>query len=337
MRPQKWRELKPVKEPRKEQDIIEAELKARFRELLYYPLLRIMDAPKTTIKNARSPLLDAIARGEVSFYRGRFVGKFDSKVSKELRAMGAKFERETSSYAIPSEQLPRDIQLGIMASFRTFEAKVQKIEKALAEMKPAKIAELFDLRALFAKTIWRVDESLQTTLKGISIIPKLTDDQVNQVSSEWQNNMELDVKGWLESEIKEMRAKVLKSTIAGNRFDAMKKTIKRSYGVSARKAAFLARQETNLLVTKLKEVRYRQAGVNEYKWKCVHMPHDKTPDQHTPGNVRYSHGLLDGKVFRFDQPPVTSNPGQPLRRNNPGADYNCRCYAIPLVKFEGSK
>ena len=45
--------------------------------------------------------------------------------------------------------------------------------------------------------------------------------------------------------------------------------IQKSYGVTANKAKFLARQETKLLTTTLKEVRYVDAGVTKYKWKSV--------------------------------------------------------------------
>jgi SPP1 gp7 family putative phage head morphogenesis protein len=96
--------------------------------------------------------------------------------------------------------------------------------------------------------------------------------------------------------------------------------------VSANKAKFLARQETSLMTTKLKETRYREAGVNEYKWKTV------AGSKLHP--VRPSHKILEGRIFRWDDPPITTPPGEAVRRNNPGQDYNCRCFAQPIVRFK---
>ena len=37
-----------------------------------------------------------------------------------------------------------------------------------------------------------------------------------------------------------------------------------------------------------------------------------------------------GEVFKFSNPPIDSPNGS---RHNPGQNYNCRCIAIPVVKF----
>ena len=45
--------------------------------------------------------------------------------------------------------------------------------------------------------------------------------------------------------------------------------------------------------------------------------------------VREMHKALAGKVFSWDDPPITNEKGD---RNNPGQDYGCRCYARPIVE-----
>ncbi len=177
------------------------------------------------------------------------------------------------------------------------------------------------------------EKDFKKTLKNISIAPTLTDGARKRISEDWQENMDLWIKDFTKKEIVNLREKIQKSTFSGNRYETMIKTIKDSYGVTKRKARFLARQETNLLLAKFKETRYTEANINEYIWTCVKMPKDKSPNEHTPGNVRYSHGILDGLTFRWDDPPITTPPGEPARRNNPGQDYNCRCFARPIVKF----
>ena len=88
-------------------------------------------------------------------------------------------------------------------------------------------------------------------------------------------------------------------------------------------------------MAKYKETKYVAAGVPEYRWGCVKMPHQSSPQAiYKPGDVRYSHGILEGKIFSWNNPPITTPPGEPERRNNPGQDYNCRCFAIPIVRFK---
>jgi SPP1 gp7 family putative phage head morphogenesis protein len=99
--------------------------------------------------------------------------------------------------------------------------------------------------------------------------------------------------------------------------------IRESFGVTEKKAKFLARQETGLLMAKFKESRYTESGIHQYKWRCS-AGSAKHP-------VRPSHKVLDGRVFRWDTPPITTAPDEPQRRNNPGEDFNCRCVAIPIV------
>ena len=121
----------------------------------------------------------------------------------------------------------------------------------------------------------------------------------------------------------------------GNRREALIKKFMESYNVTENKAKVWARQETNLLMAKFKETKYLEAGVEEYEWRCVHMPHQPSPTAiYKPGEVRYSHAILEGKIFSWKNPPVTTRPGEKQRRNNPGQDYQCRCFALPLVRFK---
>ena len=136
-----------------------------------------------------------------------------------------------------------------------------------------------------------------------------------------------------EEEIPKLRKIVQDNAFSGVRRENLVQGFIDSYGVSQSKAKFWARQETNLLMAKYKETKYVEAGVPEYKWACVHMPHQSSPQTiYKPGEVRYSHGILEGKIFSWSNPPITTAPGQKQRMNNPGQDYNCRCFAIPFIR-----
>lgn len=90
------------------------------------------------------------------------------------------------------------------------------------------------------------------------------------------------------------------------------------YGASKAKAKFLARQETSLLMSKYQEERFKDLGITHYKWSGADDQRER-PD----------HKLLNGKIFRFDDPPVTNRSTG--AKNNPGEDFNCRCIAIAIV------
>ncbi len=121
----------------------------------------------------------------------------------------------------------------------------------------------------------------------------------------------------------DLRMKVQENVLAGNRYEGLVSDITKSFNVTASKAKFLARQETKLMTTKLKEDRYKEAGISEYKWVCV------TGSKNHP--VRPMHKKNNGMIFSFDNPPTVDENGS---RKNPGQDYNCRCMAVPIVRFD---
>jgi SPP1 gp7 family putative phage head morphogenesis protein len=326
-------ELRPIRESTEDWDRLEAKLVQWFKAELYFPLLKILGQGRKRLTNASDdPLVDAIKSGRVVFDRGTFSGKFSAAISRDLRALGAKFDRRSGTYKLPLTELPAEIRAAVNASYQRYTRTMEAVDRKLAQILPAEIAESLQVSSIFDSSLWKVDRSFAETVKGIMVAPELTDERRKRLSEEWQDNMRLWIKDFTEKEISTLRKDLQKSAFSGNRFESVVKTIQRSYGVSHNKAKFLARQETSLLMTKFQETRYTEAGVLEYRWGCVKMPHDKVPGEHMKGNVRYSHGLLEGKIFRWSDPPVTTNPGEPTRRNNPGQDYNCRCFAIPVVR-----
>ena len=168
----------------------------------------------------------------------------------------------------------------------------------------------------------RTTQLPQNFLEQLVLQPKMNPEQVTKIAKEYSRNMELYIKDWTEENIIKLREMIMQKTLAGQRYEGIVSSIQETYQVSQSKAKFLARQETNLLATKLKETRYLDAGVDAYKWSCV-----KGSAKHP---VRPMHKKLDGKEFSWNNPPIVDDKGN---RKNPGEDYNCRCIAIPIVRF----
>lgn len=329
--------LRPIKDDPFLYDKIEKRMKDVFMDKIYLPLLKELKvSSRRKLLNSKRDLIDAMKDGHVTYSDGAFRGKFNASISKELRDIGAVWDRKTSSYKLKQSAIPTDIRYAISMTEIFFKEKLAKIDKKLEQILPEEIARQVKTADIFDQTLWKADQDFQKTLSNITVAPQLTDERRAKIADEWQNNMDLWIKNFTEKQIVELRTKVQDSIFAGNRYESLVRGIQSSYNVTTRKAKFLARQETNLLLAKFKEIRYTDAGVNEYIWGCVHMPKDKNPKQHTLGNVRYSHGILEGKIFRWNDPPVTTAPGETVRRNNPGQDYNCRCFARPIIRFKGT-
>lgn len=319
------RELQPIKESTEDYEALELEIKRHFRREIYYPLLRELQLPKATVQNSANDLLEAIRSGRITFHIKAFFGKFSSAISRELKKLGATWDRFQKSWKISAESLPIEVRAAISASEDKIKETLSKIDRALAKLSPEEIGSRISVRHIFDRLLKKTDHDFRETVRDIVVPPQLTDHARARIASEWQNNMQLWIKDFTEKEISKLRSDFQASAFKGNRRESMVQVLQDSYGVSANKAKFLARQETSLLMSKFKQVRYSDVGISEYRWGCV------AGSKNHP--VRPWHKALEGKIFRWDDPPITSKPGEPVRRNNPGEDFFCRCFARPVVRF----
>jgi len=72
------------------------------------------------------------------------------------------------------------------------------------------------------------------------------------------------------------------------------------------------------LNAQITQVRHEAAGVTEFIWRT-------SKDE----RVRADHEILDGKRFRYDEPPIVDR-----RRGDralPGVYFQCRCIAEPVI------
>lgn len=315
-------ELAPIKDKPEYWDQVELEITKLLREEIFLPLIKSLGLKKKILQNSIEDLYEAIKTGKITYYRGNFTGRFSASISKELKRLGAQWDRKQGSWKIPQSSLPMEVRATISASEARFTQVMQKIDRHLANLVPEEIADKLKVSHHFDSALFKVDQDFKKTLKNISVPPDLSREQRKKIADEWQNNMKLYIKDWSETAIKDLRRDVKGKIFEGGRYETMVKTIQKNYGVSRNKAKFLARQETNLLMAKFKETRYTEAGVKKYIWKTV------AGSANHP--VRPMHKALEGKIFSWDNPPITDEKGH---RNNPGQDYNCRCFAKPVVEF----
>lgn len=314
--------LDPIYETTEDYEQMENRIAENWRENLYLPLIEALKLPEDTIQNATSPLIEAIKAGRVKFNRGAFSGKFNAGVSKELKQLGAKWDRKTSTFRLPYGDLDEEIRRAITLSEDRFFRVMKRLDDLLRKWLPEKIADKVKLTDLFSTRIFDVDKQIRKSLKGITVQPELSEKNKKEIAAGYSENMKLYIKDWTADEIKRLRKLVMKQAMSGERIDDLAQKINDRYGVSKRKAEFLARQETALLMAEFKKTRYVEAGSDGYYWTCV-----KGSPSHP---VRPMHKALDGQYIKWSSPPVVNDKGD---RKHAGCDYNCRCTPKVAIKF----
>lgn len=312
--------LRALRVSPKEWEAIEAQIADLFRTEIYLPLLKSIGAPKA-IQNSAEDLRRAIASGQIQYIKGHFQGQFNAAISKELRNLGALWDNKRGWWKIHQANLTMDMRAAIGVSQSKFDGMARDLNKKIESISPEYVASRIKIDKLIDSTIYKTTKDFDESVKAITIPPKFTDYQRKRISAEYTYNMQLEIKNFTEGEIQKLREQVQATLSQGIRRESLVKMIQESYGVSQNKAKSLARQETNLLVTKIHQTRYQEAGLPEYVWTNV---------AGSPAHpVRPSHKKLHGKIFRWSDPPIMDD-GQ---KKNPGQDYGCRCTARPVVRF----
>lgn len=106
----------------------------------------------------------------------------------------------------------------------------------------------------------------------------------------------------------------------GARAETLTDEIMRSGQVTASRAQLIARTETARTASGLLEVRAIHVGCEGYIWRTA-----------GDSDVRKEHKRLNGKFFRWDDPPVAGSNGE---HAHAGQIYNCRCYPDPVIPEE---
>lgn len=312
------RQLRPLVLRSKYYSGIESEIERLFRGLIYKPLSALFPK-REELLNTGSALYEAVISGQVWYEAGRFSGDFNSRIIRELEKIGAVYNRPSQTFSLPPTRVPAEIRRAQANADARYDALRREFIGTLDDMDIGSIDRHSEIPDRLLQAIDWMEEDFQKTVRAVTIPPKLTDDQRGIIAAEWGHNLDLYIKDWTSQQILELRQKVSANTFEGRRADDLVNLIRQSYGISRRKARFLARQESSLLMSKFRETRYKDLGIHKYRWSTSH-------DE----RVREDHRHLNGRMFSWDSPPVTNR--ETGARNHPGQDFGCRCVAIGLVE-----
>ena len=131
--------------------------------------------------------------------------------------------------------------------------------------------------------------------------------------------------------------RVRKGVAEGQNNDEIKALIMRDLpGISTRRAAIIARDQTAKLNSDLSKSRMEQAGIETYIWSTSMDERVRGLPGGKYANAVPSHYLMEGLICRWDDPTKYRNAsGEWVARPNgapllhPGQDILCRCVALP--------
>lgn len=318
----------------------EAQVIDILRDVLFRPIVRLIRQADQDVKvkalldtqqalsNAtrEEKLIEAMRSGRVQYTAGTFSGEFSAAISTAIKNLGGTFDRRSRVFRIDPAKVPTLIKAEAAGFNGRAHAVNILLKRKLDEIQRTIVHDV-NVRDVDAiKTIDALEEGFKPAAKKLEVSPELSERSREKLAAEYSDNLKLYIQKFADDQIFTLREAVEENAREGYRFDKLIPKIKQRYGVSVRKAKFLARNETSIFMSKYHEQRYAEAGVTEYIWSTSHDSRVR-PALGTHGSD--NHRVLDGRTFSFKNPPVV-DPAKG-RRANPGQDYNCRCVAIPIL------
>lgn len=324
--------LDPIKPNEKIEKLIAKKITNWFYENFFKGCFEILK--NNTVENAQDILRQAITSGLIFYQDGAFYsskGRFSNAISKELEKIGAKYSKYRKAYLINAKNL--DIE--ILWAIETTKAKTSAVALAIKAYLTKQLGNITQLQKDFVidgiveRMLFDLQERVNKSIKAkkIEIIaPKIDDFKAREIAKKYTNNLDFFIKDWANENIPKMREVVGQMAISGKSQKDIADYIYNNYEVKTKdKAMFLARNETGLATTSYLEAKYKQEGFTSFIWKT-----------NLDGRERKLHKELNGKKFRFDDPPIiykNEKTGQE-QRGLPGQTYNCRCSMIPYYDKE---
>lgn len=317
------KQLQPIKDNPELIEELEAQIDVILYDILFAPLIKSIKENKRIFFNERdnSAIIKAIKSGKIRYGNNIFIGSFNATTAKEFRELGIKYIKRIKGYKKEMNNLPVNIQVAIAQRADSYKQMARQLLITVDKMDSNinEITKNINFDNTLEKVFTDINKKFKKTVTdkiGLSI--NFTADQIKILSQEYTNNLKIYIKDFAQEETLILRQKAEDIVLSGTRAKDFTKIIEERFDVSTKKAKFLAKQEISLLTSKYKQVKYESVGVSKYKWSISNV------------RTRPDHKALNGKVFSFDDPPISNTSTG--ARNNPGEDFGCNCQAIPIIE-----
>lgn len=315
--------LKPQPLHEKYYEPVEVQLKDFIYQTLYAPLRTIIEeftAQKVILNASAGVIEQAIMKGLVQYNAGIFSGKFNAAISRELRKIGARFDKRMKVFKMDAGKVPAHIR--VLAAQKQAQAKDinDKIKAELDKIQESLPAVIEKTKIEYTKLIDRVTKDFKEIYRQIEVEPDESEGFKKAQDREYSERARPFIKGWTEEEILQLRQDVTDNALAGYRADQLIKRIQKRHGTSKVHAKFIAKQETAIFMSNYRKLRFTSSGVKRFKWS-------------TSGDsrVRDDHRDLNGRIFSYDNPPIVDKATG--KHGLPGSgSFGCRCVDIAIVE-----
>lgn len=236
----------------------------------------------------------------------------------ELRKLTRAIKKDIDQLLIPAL---RDEQRNYTADATWFDRLSAVLRRIRERWDSPQFRALADFTA--RRFVNAVDGRVQKTF-GVDVYGN--DESLNTIiEASIYDNTRL-IKSIPEQYLSQVESIVVTNTRTGTRSSSIVKQLSEQFGVTERRAKFIARDQTAKVNSAVAQKRIIAAGYEYFQWKTsrdarVRDRHDKI------ANTVTEYGL---GVYRYDNPPL-SDKGEPIL---PGQDYQCRCTQRPVSQRE---
>ena len=324
--------LKPVEPNVSLEEDLQQALSLLFKKL-YQPLAKILVEEglaeyQINVLNSRYGLLQAIKSNKLLYDGSGFVYtsgyKPNTQITKDLQRLGAIFSKAQNKWYVAPEFLSLEIVETINTISLIQNSLTNKLADYTTSLNNLNYILIQDFKTRFQDIYYNIINNVirqsKTNLieEGISINLKFDKKITEQIAQDYTNNLDLYIKNFTNTQINQLRQIIEKNVNQGLRKEMLIEEIQEKFNISKSKAKFLARQETALLTSNIQKQNMQRAGIEYYMW-----------DSSRDNKVRPDHAELNGKIFRFDTPPVVNQ--KTGARANAGEDFGCRCVQRPVI------
>jgi SPP1 gp7 family putative phage head morphogenesis protein len=163
-----------------------------------------------------------------------------------------------------------------------------------------------DLADYFAQDVQKqTDRALKAALKkgGISVNFKMTPAQNDILKATVQANVSL-IKSIPQQYLKDVEGAVMRSVQTGRDIGALTKELQKKFGVTRKRAEFIAIDQNNKATSAFQNARQKELGITEAIWMHSHAGKEPRPTHVAMNGKRYnvSDGMYDSAVKEYILP-----------------------------------
>lgn len=228
-----------------------------------------------------------------------------------LRQVRAGYEGKTEPAMALDRASPRELQAIMRALGRKWNARFDKAAPELAAYFATRAAD-------------RADGALAGILKraGFAISFRLTRQVREVIAAAVAENVTL-IKSIPAQYLAQVEGHVMRAVQVGGDLAPLTRALNETFGVTKRRAAFIARDQNAKATAVVQRVRQGELGITEAVWMHSGGGRHPRPSHVKAGRDRTRYPIAEGWL----DPALN-------RRIWPGTEPNCRCQARPIMPFE---